>query len=225
LQFHSRLSLENPSISFKCLPHHNLSCGSGNNPFGKKPDKLIWLNSSKGDFTFKDAYLHKAPSGQNIHWAKTIWSPDIPPSKSLTVWRLMHNKLPTDDNLSLRGCFLPSICNCCSNHAETSYHLFFECTYASRLWNWLSTVLNINLQFSNIDDVWKICDRNWSAQCKIAVKASLINTLCTIWFVRNQARFNDKLIPWRTTINHITSNVALSGNFSKTLATVQCKIL
>jgi len=185
-------------------------------PLQQKPDNLIWLNSSKGDLTFKDAYLHKAPPGQNIHWAKIIWSQDVPPSKSLTVWRIMHNKLPTDENLSIRGCYIPSICNCCHANIETSSHLFFECPYASKLWNWLASVLNMNLQFTSYDDVWKICDRNWSSQCKVVVKASLINIFSTIWYVRNQARFNDKAINWRTAINLIISSVALSGNLSRT---------
>jgi len=114
-------------------------------PLQRKPDKLIWIHSSKGDLSLKDAYLHKAPSGQNIHWEKSIWSPDIPPSKSLTVWKLMHNKLPTDDNLSLRGCDFPSMCSCCFSTVETSAHLFFECLFALRLWNWLSFVPKINL--------------------------------------------------------------------------------
>jgi len=154
----------------------------------------MWLNSSKGDLNFNDAYLHKAPPSQNVHWAKIIWSQDVPPSKSLTIWRLMHNKLLTDENLSIRGCYTPSMCNCCSASIETSSHLFFECPYASRLWNWLASVLNMNLQFTSYDDVWKICDRNWSAQCKVVVKASLINMFSTIWYVRNQARFSDKII-------------------------------
>ena len=55
-------------------------------PVERKKDKLVWINSSKGDLTLKDAYLHKSPIGQNNHWAKIVWSPDIPPFKSLTVW-------------------------------------------------------------------------------------------------------------------------------------------
>lgn len=102
-------------------------------PLERKKDKLVWINSSKGDLTLKDAYLHKSPIGQNVHQAKVIWSPDVPPSKSMNVWRLLHNKLPTDDNLSIRGCSFPSMCSCCSRHSETSLHLFFKCTFEFRL--------------------------------------------------------------------------------------------
>jgi len=54
------------------------------------------------------------------------------------------------------------------------------------------------------------------------MKACLINIISTIWFVRNQSRFEDKIIPWRFIINIISSNVALSGNFSK--ASGHCSI-
>ncbi|GAU32674.1 hypothetical protein TSUD_218510 [Trifolium subterraneum] len=55
-----------------------------------------------------------------MHWAKTIWNSDIPPSKSLLVWRLMHNKVPTDENLMLRGCYMPSMCSICNNTCKSS---------------------------------------------------------------------------------------------------------
>jgi transposase len=47
---------------------------------------------------------------QHLQWAKLIWNPDIPPWKSLLVWRLMHQKMPTtDENLMIRGCMCNTI--------------------------------------------------------------------------------------------------------------------
>lgn len=57
----------------------------------------------------------------------------------------MHDNMPTDERLMERGCNLSSICNLCLNHAETTFHLFFDCPYAVRIWNWLSATLSINL--------------------------------------------------------------------------------
>jgi len=48
-------------------------------------DKLVWKSSSTRSLSLKEAYLYKAQVGQKIHWAKIIWSPDIPPSKSMMV--------------------------------------------------------------------------------------------------------------------------------------------
>lgn len=99
-------------------------------PSPHREDRWVWNLSNSGDLTFKDEFLHKSPHGQASHWANTIWSVDIPPSKSLTAWRLMHGKLPTDENLMTRCCSILSICNNCLIHSESSFHLFFECLFA-----------------------------------------------------------------------------------------------
>lgn len=105
-------------------------------PIVPKEDKLIWKASHDGNLAFKDTYLFLTSNQpQNISWAKVIWHIAIPPSKSLLIWRLLYNKLPTDDNLSLRGCHTTSICNLCSAAQESSQHLFMDCSFASQLWS------------------------------------------------------------------------------------------
>jgi len=56
-------------------------------------------------------------------------------------------KLPTDDMLAQRGCYLPSICSLCQTCAETQLHLFFDCPYSLRIWNWLAVTLDTPLHF------------------------------------------------------------------------------
>jgi hypothetical protein len=102
-------------------------------PAIERDDQFIWNHSHDGDLTFKEAYQFQCQAGQNISWAKSISNIAIPPSKSFMVWRSLHNKLPTDENLSLRGCQLPSICNLCSLHGETIAHLFLECKFAKEI--------------------------------------------------------------------------------------------
>jgi hypothetical protein len=106
-------------------------------PVVPAPDQLIWKHTDSGDLQLKDAYQFILHNFQELHWAKTIWNSDIPPSKSLLVWRLMHDKLPTDEKLSLRGCYLPSMCSICKRQAESTFHIFFECSYAVKTWSWL----------------------------------------------------------------------------------------
>jgi hypothetical protein len=181
-------------------------------PLEEYPDKLLWKHPNSGDLEHKQAYSFKLQQYQDLHWAKLIWNPAIPPSKSLLVWRLMHQKVPTDENLTSRGCVIPSMCNFCNAHSESSFHIFFECAFAVRLWSWLAGCLNITIQFSCMDDMWKLCDLNWSLQAKVTLIAAITNLLNAIWFVRNQARFHDKIITWRSAIAMIISNTSLSGN-------------
>ncbi|KAK2364421.1 hypothetical protein QL285_089294 [Trifolium repens] len=175
-------------------------------------DRFLWKHTDSGDLELKQAYIFKCQQVQDLHWAKQIWNVAIPPSKSLMVWRLMHDKMPTDEKLMERGCVIPSMCNLCNNHVESSFHLFFECPYAIRLWSWLAGCLNVTLQFQSKEDIWKLCDWNWSPQCKVTITAAIINLLNTLWHVRNKARFDNTLLSWQSAISLIISNTALSGN-------------
>ncbi|CAJ2666578.1 unnamed protein product [Trifolium pratense] len=149
---------------------------------------------------------------QDLHWAKLIWNCDIPPSKSFFLWRLMHEKVPTEENLMIRGCAIPYMCNFCCRHVESSFHIFFECDYAIKLWSWLAGCLNLVLQFTSMEDMLKLCELNWSPKCKITITAAIINLLNTIWLVGNQARFNNKFISWKSAISLIIASNSLTGN-------------
>jgi mannosylglycoprotein endo-beta-mannosidase len=121
-------------------------------PMETTQDKFIWKHIDAGDLEFKQAYDFKLAQVQELHWAKLIWNVDIPPSKFFLVWRLMHDKLPTDENMMTRGCAIPSMCNFCMQQVETSFHIFFECQFAIKLWSWLTGCLNFTLQFTQ----WRI---------------------------------------------------------------------
>jgi ribonuclease HI len=183
-------------------------------PLEGKDDFLAWNGSDSGTLSLKQAYLFKDHPLPQLHWAKLLWSKDIPPSKSLVAWRLMHNKLPTDENLILRGCNMPSVCNLCFKEGETSFHLFFQCPYAICIWNWFAGIVNLNLHFNYVEEIWSLCDRSWQPQCKVVILASLVNIISTIWYVRNQIRFQNKIIPWENAIALISANVSLSGNLT-----------
>ncbi|KAK2381212.1 hypothetical protein QL285_068838 [Trifolium repens] len=181
-------------------------------PLDPSHDLLLWKHTDSGELSFADAYNFISPQFQDLDWSKVLWNVDIPPSKSLVAWRLMHNKMPTDENLKLKGCSLPSMCSLCCKHEESSFHIFFECDFAVILWSWLANCLDMVLQFYTMEDMWKICDLNWAPQSKVVISSALINLLNGIWFARNQCRFNNTLINWQSIISMIKANVSLSGN-------------
>jgi hypothetical protein len=129
-------------------------------PLEPTQDLLLWKHSDSGEFHLADAYKFISPQFQDLDWSKFLWSPDIPPSKSLLAWRLMHNKMPTAENLKLRGCVFPSMCSLCCSKEESSFHLFFECQFAIKIWSWFANCLDMVLQFYSMEDMWKICDLN-----------------------------------------------------------------
>jgi len=64
-----------------------------------RKDELVQKQASNGTLSLKDAYNFKTHDSQQVSWGKLIWSIHIPPTKSLLSWRLMHDKVPCDDNL------------------------------------------------------------------------------------------------------------------------------
>jgi len=145
-------------------------------------DELLWKHSESGDLQSKEAYCFKNQQYQELQWAKIICCCDIPPSKSLFVWRFMHEKVPTDENLINRGCNIPSTCFLCCANTENSMHLFFQCPYSVRLWSWIASAINKVLQFCSMKDMWKLCDLSWSPQCKVVITEVLVNIPNTIWY-------------------------------------------
>jgi hypothetical protein len=137
-------------VSFPTLP---LLVRQVTIPFDPGEDCLTWLGNDSGDLSLKDAFKFKSHNHPQLQWAKAVRSLDIPPSNSLVAWRFMHGKLPTDENLMLRGCSLPSVCNLCFNHFETAFHIFFDCPYAVNIWTWFVGIINLNLHFNSIEDV------------------------------------------------------------------------
>lgn len=51
--------------------------------------------------SFKDTYSFFNGFVSTCDWGMLIWHSLTPPSKSLLFWRLMYDKLHTDDNLTL----------------------------------------------------------------------------------------------------------------------------
>jgi len=181
-------------------------------------DSLVWSHNISDILNLKDAFEFKRHHFPKLSWPKSVWFKDIPPSKSLFVWRLMHDKHPTYEKLIIRGCSLSSMCSLCMAQSETNFHLFFQCPYAIQIWKWFASILKLTLQFQTVEDISSLCHRKWNQQCKLAITAALINIINAIWFLRNQLRFRDKNIRWRSAISTIISNVSLSCNLSNTVA-------
>ncbi|CAI8591746.1 unnamed protein product [Vicia faba] len=116
-------------------------------------DQRIWHNSNPDTLSLKESYFFKNRITDRLSWANHILSVDTPPSKLLVVWRLMHDKLPTDDQLQSMGCILALVCSLCHNHEETTQHLSFHYYFGVKIWNWLGRMLNFMLQFRSMNDI------------------------------------------------------------------------
>jgi len=106
------------------------------------PGRRVWKQALDGLLTSKLAHQFLLVPHDTVEWVILIWRACIPPSHSFVFWCLMLSKLPTDENIQLRGCTLVSICVLCFQNAESSTHLFLTCDFAVALWRWLGAQLN-----------------------------------------------------------------------------------
>lgn len=177
-------------------------------------DQLIWQHTDSGALTFKDAFLFSQPRGIALHWAKLIWNPFIPPSKTFILWRLIHNKLPTDEHLWDRGCTVVSMCSLCGMASETSKHLFLYYNFATALWAWLSGITRCPVDRSSIFSVLSILDRQWSTHLQHTIIAAITSVIWVIWHCRNGVRFDNIFTPLHSAIHLIVATVSLSGSLN-----------
>jgi len=102
-------------------------------------DHLVWRKDPTGIFSVKSAYSILA-NHQDIGEMKgvfsTLWQAKASPKVLLTAWRVLHDRLPTRDNLSRRGVpVISPLCPFCNQSEESSQHLFLDCAFAQQVWS------------------------------------------------------------------------------------------
>jgi ribonuclease HI len=183
-------------------------------PCDPLPDTFVWSHSADGKLSLKLAIDFLKPTAPKLPWADLIWKGCIPPSHSFTFWRLLHGKMPTDENLRARGCVIVSACCFCLKMDETSEHLFLQCPFATDLWSWLGGKLNCSIDCTSALSLLSCLPAHCSSQTADIFLASVIHTVHTIWLARNSMRFSSQVTTFYSAKVRIHSWVALSGNTS-----------
>lgn len=70
-------------------------------------DKLVWINSRDGDLSLKESYDSFRVHYPLKPWCDQVWKDFIPTKFSKLVWRMLQNRLPTNEILWVCGmcCF------------------------------------------------------------------------------------------------------------------------
>ncbi|XP_058785059.1 uncharacterized protein LOC131659970 [Vicia villosa] len=173
-------------------------------------DLLVWTCTADGILSTKVDYDFIMKPIVSASWSSFPWD-NCTPSHSLLVWRFIHNKIPSDENLNSCGFCFPSMCSLCRNSPESAQHIFFDCSFAKHLWNWLSTKIHC-LPISSIRDYFSILKAGWSPQARLTVPSCFTTMFHQIWKARNLARFEDKLTSWECYRSIIASQIKITGS-------------
>ncbi|KAL6188090.1 hypothetical protein ACLB2K_039484 [Fragaria x ananassa] len=66
-------------------------------------DQPVWAMETSGILTARSAYCMLAEDLPVVNWGCKIWHAAIQPRKSLVTWKVLLNRIPTDEFLQRRG--------------------------------------------------------------------------------------------------------------------------
>lgn len=98
-------------------------------------DSIIWTDEVNGDLSLKLAYgfYQKQISSRALYFFP--WDKSVSPSESMLIWRIAHDKMPTNEHMTVGGFRFPSMCSLCRDNIETTSHILFHCKYVINIWN------------------------------------------------------------------------------------------
>ena len=102
-------------------------------------DQMVWTREGRGHFSVKSAWELVRSRRTVTLWGKGIWDQFLPTKISFFLWRMLWNRLPTDDRIVGMGFQMPSQCCCCAFNcqSENIKHLLFDGEWARYHWIWL----------------------------------------------------------------------------------------
>lgn len=89
---------------------------------------------------------------------------------------------------------------------------FFDCTFSSKLWIWLSNMLTLSYSLLGWSNIWRLLRTTGADHDIVICKVAIIFTLNSIWKVRNLVRFNDTLTSFSFSTSFIMAAVSVTGN-------------
>ncbi|GLT55821.1 hypothetical protein SLA2020_289090 [Shorea laevis] len=161
---------------------------------GNKPDIFNWIHNPTG-YSAKLAYIFLDISSPCLdkNSCSLIWNPLMPSKVSFLIWRLFLNRLPTKENLLIRGVNQITNPDCvfCGAHLEEVNHIFVKCRWSQQLWSRICYWWGYS--FVSPDNALAMLHQLSSLQiprkARSCWKLTISATVWAIWFNRNNIVF------------------------------------
>ncbi|XP_058222497.1 uncharacterized protein LOC131332341 [Rhododendron vialii] len=152
-------------------------------PHPEMVDSVIWVPHPSGIFTIKsasEAIREKFP---------------IQPQWSFILWLAALHRLSTKDRLRNWGMAVDALCCLCQDEEESHHHLFFDCSYSTRVWQYLVSKNRVAGIPNNMGDVldWLQGNVSWDSFRFVSLKCTLAATIYGLWQERNFRIFCAKM--------------------------------
>lgn len=100
-------------------------------------DLWRWSSGYKPKFSTQETWKMTRVSGVQVTWGRSVWFSQATPKFAFLTWLAMRNRLATMDRVSCWNPGVDTICVLCKGAPESRSHLFFECPFASQIWEQL----------------------------------------------------------------------------------------
>lgn len=109
----------------------------------QKDDYRFWEYDPKGKYSVCDGYkatigFYDSPpscwGNHSIEWWRFIWSLSIPPKVRIFWWRVIHNVIPTEQNLMTHHVPVIGACSLCHLLCDSTAHALLTCPIIKHCW-------------------------------------------------------------------------------------------
>jgi hypothetical protein len=190
-------------------------------------DRWCWKLNPVDGFSVKSAFeflgeleIDINSSAFELEIFEKIWESSAPSKVIVLSWRLLYDRLPTKDNLRLRGVVhnpMDGNCCWCNLRPETSNHLFLHCSVAHRVWceifKWLGVVVVMPANSFHLFDCFSEAGVN--KKSRKGLRLVWHTAIWELWRARNNLIFNNireepmdivegiKVLSWRWSVDQL----------------------
>ncbi|GJX63923.1 hypothetical protein Tco_0296823 [Tanacetum coccineum] len=115
-------------------------------------------NGTMTDFSVKCAWEVLRPRGIEVPWLHTVWFSHAIPRHAFHLWLVMRRSLKTQDKLR-QWDVAPTTditqvrCSLCGTQPDSHEHLFFECSYSSKVWTLIRGPVDMDVVPPVLDNI------------------------------------------------------------------------
>lgn len=174
-------------------------------------DIPLWRSKEgiyRRSFSSRNTWLEIRNNYATQEWSKGVWFKHATPKYAFHVWTAMRDRLSTCDRMLKWNQNINPICVLCQRCVETRNHLFFSCSYSSKIWQKLVKGL-LHLRYT---EEWEaivslLLDSREERVRLFLLRYTFQTATHTIWWERNRRRHGEEQYPYSLLIKTIDKTV------------------
>ncbi|XP_059668999.1 uncharacterized protein LOC132314116 [Cornus florida] len=177
-------------------------------PCPSRNDSKKWIASPNGQYSFKHTLQHLIGDLSSVQWHNLVWDSPIIPRMRFNLWMAVQSRLPTLDNKAMAR--HQNICALCNNSTESHDHLFFNCSFISPIWRFITYKCQLVIPTANWEVLVLQISNNWKSNTpsNMLRKLALSSVVYHTWEERNARIYKGEKSSQRVVCSKICSTIS-----------------